>query len=346
MSIVPTRDLTIPPPDSRLRLVSGLYGLLLFVWLSPEESAVWPVALLGVGFTVLSLMWMLRRRFGRRTIRSHMVIPTAVVTGVMVGASSAAVTAGLMFFKNSLHAHVFWDFPPAMMAAMLPRAGSWGAAGGLAGFGLGCLWMWHKSGEDNHRGNMVAKRLVNEQVFAGLWIAGNLAGFMIGGILGATNQGVIARIWGESMLVRILGDLVFGGCFGVAQYLVLQHWLPRSRERLMWWIPLCMIGFTLGARLGARFAPIAGSHDVLLGMVFGLVMGLCVGGVQWFGMRYLGVLNVRRPALWIPISVLAWVAGESISFEFQFRLMAVPLVALAIALVSGIGLLWWIEPEQ
>lgn len=33
-----------------------------------------------------------------------------------------SVGEGLMFFKNALHAHVFWDFPPAMVVAMLTRA--------------------------------------------------------------------------------------------------------------------------------------------------------------------------------------------------------------------------------
>lgn len=194
----------------------------------------------------------------------------------------------------------------------------------------------------------MTKRLAHEQafVFGGIWIAANLVGFMIGGILGATNQGLISKLLGDSTISRVLGDMVFGGAFGVAQWLVLRYWFPRNGVRLMWWIPTCMIGFTIGARLGARFAPLAGHNDVLVGIAFGLLMGASIGIVQWIAMQGFGILKVGRPALWVPITMLAWVLGESISFEFQFRLMAVPLVAFAIALVSGIGLLWWIEPEQ
>jgi len=50
-----------------------------------------------------------------------------------------------MFFKNALHAHAFWDYPPPMVVAMLTRAPSWTLAGGLAGLGIGCLWVWRKS---------------------------------------------------------------------------------------------------------------------------------------------------------------------------------------------------------
>jgi len=131
----------VPAPNGRLRTISLIYGLLVFIWLSPEDNGVWPVALLGVGLAVLSLVWLIRRRLGGSTFPTRYVAPGAVLSGGMAGLGGALATAGLMFFKNALHAHAFWDYPPAMVVAMLSRAPSWTLAGALVGLGVGLLWI-------------------------------------------------------------------------------------------------------------------------------------------------------------------------------------------------------------
>jgi hypothetical protein len=70
---------------------------------------------------------------------------SAALLGGIVGLGGALSSAGFMFFKNALHAHAFWDYPPGMVGAMLSRAPSWALAGALAGLGMGCLWLWYQS---------------------------------------------------------------------------------------------------------------------------------------------------------------------------------------------------------
>jgi hypothetical protein len=132
----------IPAPDRRLRLLTMGYGLLLFIWLSPEDNVVWPAALMGVGLALLGSVWLVQRWLDGSAFPAQYVPIGAALIGTIVGLVSALSAAGLMFFKNALHAHIFWDFPPGMVAAMLTRAPSWALAGGLAGLGIGCLWLW------------------------------------------------------------------------------------------------------------------------------------------------------------------------------------------------------------
>jgi hypothetical protein len=132
----------VTTPNGRLRSITLAYGLLLFVWLSPEDNSVWPVATLGVGLAILSLVWFIRRRLGGSAFPAHYVPIGAALLGGIAGLGGALSSAGLMFFKNALHAHAFWDYPPAMVVAMLSRAPSWAVAGGLAGVGIGFLWVW------------------------------------------------------------------------------------------------------------------------------------------------------------------------------------------------------------
>ncbi len=189
------------------------------------------------------------------------------------------------------------------------------------------------------------KQLSERRRFGVVWVITNIIGFLIGSVLGATDDGLVSRVMSEGIVTHILGDLVFGACFGIAQWLVLRRFFPQSRPHLLWWIPACMIGFMIGARLGGRFAPLVGDNQLLVGIAFGLLMGTSIGIVQWAAIQGLGTLKTVRPALWIPTSIAAWILGESIAFQFRFGLAGVPLVALAIALVSGIALLWWIEPS-
>ncbi len=132
-------------PSRRLRLVTMAYGLLLFIWLTPEDNTVWPVALLGIGLAILSVIWLVRRWLSGSAFSAKYVPIAGALLGAIVGLGGALAAAGLMFFKNALHAHVFWDFPPGMVVAMLIRAPSWALAGGLAGLGIGFLWVWRRS---------------------------------------------------------------------------------------------------------------------------------------------------------------------------------------------------------
>ena len=119
--------------------------MLLFVWLTPEDNTVWPVALLGIALALLCTTWLVRRRLGGSAISASYVPVGTTLLGGITGLGGTLATAGFMFFKNALHAHVFWDFPPAMVMAMLTRAPSWTLAGGLMGISAGLLWLWRKT---------------------------------------------------------------------------------------------------------------------------------------------------------------------------------------------------------
>src|SRR5689334_6867639 len=172
--------------------------------------------------------------------------------------------------------------------------------------------------------SLMRMQLSEQRWFGLFWVITNIVGFVLGSILGATDNGLVSRIMPDGIVTHILGDLIFGACFGIAQWLVLRRFFPKSRSHLIWWIPACMLGFMIGARLGARFAPLVGDNELLVGIAFGLVMGTSLGLIQWGAIQGLGVLKTARPSLWIPASIIAWVLGEIIAFQFRFGLFGVP----------------------
>jgi hypothetical protein len=131
----------IPLPGRRIRLLTVGYGLLIFSWLSPEENQVWPVVLLGSGLALLGVVLTVMNKLGGRTIPVSYILPGAAILGVITGLGASITTTGLMFFKDALHAHLFPDFPPLMMLAILQRSPVWAVAGGLAGAGVAFLWL-------------------------------------------------------------------------------------------------------------------------------------------------------------------------------------------------------------
>lgn len=121
----------------RLRLLALGYGVALWLWFSVEDNAVWPAVIFGLLVTLILLAFTFFDK-----LKDVWVLPA--LAG-LAGMGTAVATAALMFFKNAMHAHVFWDFPPGLMIAILQRAFAWAAVGGLAGLGLTLLWLWLKS---------------------------------------------------------------------------------------------------------------------------------------------------------------------------------------------------------
>lgn len=130
----------LPVPGSLARTVTVLYGILIFVWLSPEESQVWPVTLLGLGLASLTFMWMVGRRLGGRALTPLQLTVGGLLAGALVGLGACMAAGALMFFKNALHAHAFPDFPPGLVLALLSLAPVWTIVGALAGLGTALLW--------------------------------------------------------------------------------------------------------------------------------------------------------------------------------------------------------------
>lgn len=167
------------------------------------------------------------------------------------------------------------------------------------------------------------------------WLTFNPIGFTLGSLHGATNGGFVTTVI-PGLVGLVLGDILFGAMFGFAQYLVFRRtgFLPAS----LWWIAANSIGFTLGARLGSLLTFRIVQDWMLAGIVFGIFMGTSVGLATAFVL-----FRKFSPAsllTWLGTCIPAWIAGESIAFASDFALVTVPLVALAIAGVTGLGLIY------
>jgi hypothetical protein len=131
----------LPIRSRRLRWLTLGYGLVVFLWISPEDNRVTPVAVLGLGLSALLVILAITGKAGGRQIPARYVIPGGVVLGAIMGVGAAITTTGLMLIKNGLHAHLFLDYPPGLMLAILERAPGWGVAGGLIGLSLAFIWL-------------------------------------------------------------------------------------------------------------------------------------------------------------------------------------------------------------
>jgi hypothetical protein len=131
----------IPGTGRRTRLAALAYGLILLVWLSLEDQTVGPVALLGLGLGLIVVTLTIFAKLGGMVIAARLVPLGLLLVGVLVGVAGCIAAVLLMFFKNALHAHLYLDFPPGLMLAMLARTPAWALAGGLAGLGIGLGWL-------------------------------------------------------------------------------------------------------------------------------------------------------------------------------------------------------------
>jgi hypothetical protein len=162
----------------------------------------------------------------------------------------------------------------------------------------------------------------------------NVIGFSLGSLHGATTDGFIPTII-PGMLGLVIGDLVFGGMIGFVQYIALirTRFLPVTSA----WILATSLGFTLGARSGALLT-FRITHDwTPAGILFGVFMGASIGLVTAFVL--FRKFSLPHLLIWLATCTLAWIAGESVAFAAYFSLRTVPLVALAIAIITGLGLL-------
>ena len=123
-----------------LRWLVICWAIITFFWLSREDSDVVGVVLLGLwGAMLFCGSWITRNLGNKRLSRSSFVF-MCLLGGGVIGIATSLITAGLMFFKNVRHAHVFPDYPFELIGAILARTPIWGVAGAL--FGLACGLMW------------------------------------------------------------------------------------------------------------------------------------------------------------------------------------------------------------
>jgi len=176
-----------------------------------------------------------------------------------------------------------------------------------------------------------------------IWIVANGIGFTLGELLGG-RSGVPLRVseatgltsgayWGA-------WSLLYGASFGTLQALVLRRRIPTLN--VLAWVVATAIGFAVGTTVGARPSFVFSPNPVLMGVIYGIVVGGCLGLTQWRALH-----SALPGALrWLPASILVWIIGETAAFTIGFGLQNTPIVGIIIGAVSGLLLLWlWPAPN-
>lgn len=130
---------TVPPRTLWLRWNAIACAVAIFIWSTPEEDRLIYPALLGTWLAV-SLLWnWVSNRYAGRTLHGTRLLVAAAWFGAVTGAVSSLCAVLLMLFKDARHAHLYPDYPPALLGAMLARLPAWSLAGALAAVGVAML---------------------------------------------------------------------------------------------------------------------------------------------------------------------------------------------------------------
>jgi hypothetical protein len=171
--------------------------------------------------------------------------------------------------------------------------------------------------------------------FGLIWVFLNVIGFVSGSLLGATSVGWIPKLI-PGMAGILLGDLVFGAVIGLFQWLALKRF---SGFRISaWWIVLFSLGFTFGARTGSLLTYRIANAWLTPSLVFGVFMGGSTG-VAVVPLLWKWVTG-KALVVWVLVSILAWILGETIAFATNFTQATVPYVAVVISTLKGLCLIW------
>ena len=178
-----------------------------------------------------------------------------------------------------------------------------------------------------------------------IWIVANGIGFTLGELLGG-RSGVPKLVSEATGLTSgsywSAWSLVYGLTFGTIQALVLHRRAP-SLNRLAWAVATA-IGFAAGTTLGARPSFAFVPNLVLMGVVYGIVVGGCLGLTQWRALTS----AVPNAIWWVPATLVVWIVGETTAFIIGFGLRNTPIVGIVIGTISGLFLLvlWPAPPAR
>lgn len=162
-----------------------------------------------------------------------------------------------------------------------------------------------------------------------------MVGFVSGSLLGATSVGWIPKLI-PGMAGIVLGDLVFGLVIGLCQWLALKRF--QGFRVSAWWIVLLGLGFTFGARTGSLLTYRIANAWLAPSLVFGVFMGGSTG-VAVVPLLWKWVTG-KHLLVWVLVSITAWILGETIAFSTGFTQATVPYVAMVIATLKGLCLIW------
>lgn len=143
---------TIPPFNYINRLLIIVTGITLLIWSGLEDNQVIAVVILGWVLAIFATLSFIQSRFGGQSMQSNTLLKLSPILGAIIGASASLITMLLMLFKDVRHGHVFPDYPPQLMIAIIERLPVWAIGGGLVLFGLillRCYVMGIPSVQDN-----------------------------------------------------------------------------------------------------------------------------------------------------------------------------------------------------
>ncbi len=129
------------PSRRRLRWLVIVYGISLFFWLSVEDVTIGPVVFLGLGAAFLIIALTTIDKLVKLRSVDRYLPPIGALLGGLMGALTSIAVITLMFFKNARHGHIFPDYPPSVMLAILQRAPIWAVGGSLIGLSVGLGWL-------------------------------------------------------------------------------------------------------------------------------------------------------------------------------------------------------------
>lgn len=141
-------------------------------------------------------------------------------------------------------------------------------------------------------------------IFLSGWVISNMIGYSIANYVGNS-------VWG--LVVGFRGDVLSGLVSSVFQTLALIRFpILTDRRAALWWIPATVLGFTIGANFAKRLTPfeeLSQISPILVGIVFGLIIGVPISITQWIVLRQ-RIMKKSAVSSWLIVSMAAWIVGE------------------------------------
>jgi hypothetical protein len=132
--------MSIPTYPRWLSPLTLIYGITVFLWLTPEDT-IWLAAVLGLCGAILIALHTILRRYSGKQFSQRSIFFMLILVGGLIGGGAALTTTGLMFLKTVIHRHVFPDYPLPLLLAMLERAPVWTLAGILVGLACALIFL-------------------------------------------------------------------------------------------------------------------------------------------------------------------------------------------------------------
>jgi hypothetical protein len=174
----------------------------------------------------------------------------------------------------------------------------------------------------------------------------------------AVGTGLTRASWGPvaTLIALVLAGSVEGAVLGTAQADCLYRWGVVAVRR--WWIVATSIGAAVAWSIGMSIFTLGGpswtaARFVVVG-IGGLLLLTSLPLAQYFALRD----HVRRPLLWIPINMAAWLVGigwtlapspwvgESTSATALILIYGIAGLCMAatVAVVTGVGIIRLMRP--